>query len=454
MYNKFSLTILATLILMFGINLNSQNIYTYAGNGVAGFLGDSAAALSAQINSPDGIAIDASGNLYITEYNNHRIRKVSNTGIITTIAGTGVAGYYGDGGIATDARLFNPCGIAIDANGNIYFADESNARIRKIDVNGFITTITGNGVIGYSGDGGFAINTTLNAPKGVAIDYNGNLYFTDSGNNRIRKVTFYPTFNIISRIAGNGTTGFYGDGGLADTAVINNPTAISCYNFNVYFSDNGNHRIRKINSNGSFGIISTIAGNGNPGFSGDGAFSAFAEINSPWGITFDNTGAMYFSDMGNHRIRRVAYNGQITTIAGNSTNAFSGDGGAAVLAELEKPRQIAVDAFRNVYFADFQSQRVRVICNNNCPSTVGLNEKEQNNKLLIYPNPNNGSFKFQTESNIDNADVKIYNTIGQIVKQQTVINGINQIYDLSKGLYHIVITNKTGQLYTSKIVVE
>ena len=218
----------------------------------------------------------------------------STTGIITTIAGNGIAGYSGDGGLATNAELNNPYGVAVDSNGNIYIADTNNNRIRKVNsTTGIITTIAGNGTAGYSGDGGLATNAELYYPYGVAVDSNGNIYIADTYNNRIRKVN--STTGIITTIAGNGTAGYSGDGGPATNAQLNYPYGVAVDSSgNIYIADTDNNRIRKVNS--TTGIITTIAGNGNPGYSGDGGPATNAELYDPSGVAVDSNGNIYIAD--------------------------------------------------------------------------------------------------------------------------------------------------------------
>jgi N-acetylneuraminic acid mutarotase len=337
------------------------HIASQAGNGVLGYSGDGGPAASAEFSSPTGVAVDSSGNLYIVDADNNRIRKVTaSTGIITTVAGNGTAGYSGDGGAATSAELDTPFGVAVDASGNLYIVDVNNDRIRKVTAStGIITTVAGNGTWGYSGDGGTATSAELFSPFGVAVDASGNLYIADSGNNRIRKVT--ASTGIITTVAGNGTGGYTGDSGVATGAELNSPYGVAVdASGNIYIVDSGNNRIRKVTA--STGVITTMAGNGTAGYSGDSGAGTSAELNSPFGVAVDASGNLYIADTYNLVIRKVtASTGIITTVAGNGTAGSSGDGGAATSAELSYPTAVEVDSPGNVYIADYNNNKVRTV---------------------------------------------------------------------------------------------
>ncbi|MEY2423459.1 MAG: trimeric autotransporter adhesin [Acidimicrobiaceae bacterium] len=447
---------------------------TVAGNGVAGFSGDGGAATAAQLNFPTGLVVDSSGNIYIADNKNHRIRRVTSSGTITTIAGTGTAagtgdggnataatlnlpsdlavrgsslyisdagnnkirrvdlttsvittfagtgtaGYKGDGGQASAAALNYPLGVAVDNQGTVYVADSGNQRVRSIR-NGVISTYMGTGAAGFSGDGGRPANAALNFPVSVSLDGNRNVYVADQGNRRVRMVT--TSANRTSTVAGNGTLGYSGDNGLASAAQLNQPTAVAwtkdgrllvadahdnevravrpdgvvvavagtpgvsgfsgdggaatnaTLGFlsgvaadgqgNIFVAD-WNNRVRKIAA--STGVITTIAGNGTAGFGGDGGEARSAMFNRPSGLVFDTAGDLLVTDTGNNRVRRLsAVNGDvsatstITTIAGNGIQAFAGDGGPAAAASLSGPVTVAVDASNNVYVADAGNQRIR-----------------------------------------------------------------------------------------------
>ncbi|MBO9541711.1 SBBP repeat-containing protein [bacterium] len=329
-----------------------------AGTDTAGFSGDDGPATSAQLNSPQGGAVDSAGNLYIADYSNHRIRKVTPGGIITTVAGNGSAGYTGDGGAAVTTSLNNPRRIAIDSSNNLYIADTSNYRIRKVTPGGIISTIAGNGSSGSSGDGGSATAAQIGSIYGVAVDGAKNVYLADYGNWRIRKVT---SGGIISTFAGTGSPGASSDGGAAASSTLYYVYDITADTTgNVYIADsNGSHRIRLVNTSG---IISTIAGNGSPGYSGDGGAATSARINYAGGVAIDSTGNVYIADTDSCRIRKVTKaTGVITTLAGITTSSFSGDAGTALTAQLASPQGVAVDSSNNVYIADTSNHRVRMV---------------------------------------------------------------------------------------------
>src|SRR5438445_5921470 len=238
---------LAMAALVLAVPALSQSINTVAGNGFSGFAGDGGAATSASLNFPEGAALDTRGNLYIADYANHRIRKVAAaTGIITTVAGNGSLGFAGDGGAATSASLNFPTGVALDASGNLYIADSDNRRIRKVAAaTGIITTVAGNGNYGFGGDGGAATSATLSDPLGVALDAGGNLYIADFSSHRIRKVT--AATGIITTVAGNGSPTFAGDGGAATSASLFRPTGVALdASGNLYVADQDNYRVRKV----------------------------------------------------------------------------------------------------------------------------------------------------------------------------------------------------------------
>lgn len=344
----------------------SGTISTFAGNGTWGATGDGGPASSAELSDSQGLLIDGSGRVIIADGTNNKVRAVS-AGVITTIAGTGhpFFGFSGDGGPATAAEMIFPSGTALDASGNLYIADSSNSRVRKVDSSGTITTVAGDGSASFSGDNGPALNAGI-AAASVAVDGKGNLFI--SGNNRIRRVDPSGT---ITTVAGNGTGGFAGDGGPATLAELNFPYGIVFDAAgNLYIAEIGNNRVRKVDTSG---IITTVAGGGFAGFSGDGGPATSASLNEPFAVAVDSANNLYIADTFNNRARKVDTQGNITTVAGSSVEGFAGDNGPAVNAELSLPQGIAVDVAGNVYIADSNNNRVREVLSGIAFSNSSLN---------------------------------------------------------------------------------
>ncbi len=336
------------------IKNNTRPIFTIAGTGWP-YGGDGGPATQAGINKPQGIVVDNIGNIFIADTWNYRVRKIDTNGIITTVAGNGNNSFSGDGGPATQASIGPPYGVAVDDPGNIYIADTWNYRVRKIDTNGIITTVAGNGNNSFSGDGGPAAQAGLGWPSSVAVDTIGNVFIPD--NWRVRKV---DTSGTISTIAGNGQGGSSGDGGLAIQANLNYPQVVAVDNkgnvFIVEFL-----QIRKVDASG---IITTIAGNGGWSGSGDGN-PATQESIIPNGITLDNVGNLYIADTGNRKIRKVDTSGIIMTIAGTGDGGLyydpSDEGVPATEASLYFPQGVALDSLGNIYIADSNASRIRKV---------------------------------------------------------------------------------------------
>ena len=397
------------------VDSTTRVITTVAGNGTQGFSGDGAAATAANLNAPQGVAVDSAGNLYIADSNNNRIRKVDTNGVITTlatlyfpidvavdnagnlyvteqmgytlkkfntttgaatvVAGNGTDSYFGDGGPASLASFNYPAGMTIDSSGNYYVADTSNQRIRKVSAEtGTITTIAGNGTITETGfplgDGGAATSATLNNPNGLTTDSAGNVYIADTGNNRIRKIS---SAGVISTIAGTGSAGYSGDGGAATLAMLRSPRSVAVDGAgNIFIADSSNHRIMKVN--GATGIITTLAGDGYYGYFGDGGVATRAEFNGPVGVVLDGAGNIYIADRNNHRIRKVtAATGIISTVAGNGISGYAGDGGAATAAKLYYPNGIALDSAGNMFISDGSNYIRRVDSSSGVITTVAGN---------------------------------------------------------------------------------
>ncbi len=392
------------------IDATTGAITRVAGNGNSGFSGDGGPATSAELDAPKGVFVDSAGNIYIADTNNHRIRKVDTFDYISTVAGTGFPGPSGDGGPATSAKLNRPHGVFANTSGDIYIADTENHCIRKVDANTqIINTVAGiGGSGGFSGDGEAATSAKLKKPQGVFVNTSGEIYIADTDNNRIRK---FVEGGNISTVAGNGTSGYSGDGGPATSAELDHPKGVCLNNsaevviadtnngcvrqvdiineistfgpavgpglnrpaqiaiyYNVsegkyylFIADENNHRIRKLDT--STGSIMAVAGTGTLGFSGDTDLATNAELNHPEGVSVDTSANIYIADTENHCIRKVDANTQIiNTVAGiGGSGGFSGDGGPAASAKLDKPQGVFVDASGNIYIADSNNHRIRKV---------------------------------------------------------------------------------------------
>ena len=373
-------------------------ITTVAGNGRAGFSGDGGPATRASLDEPWDVAVSDQGTLYIADPHNGRIRAVAPNGVITTVAGSSAdADFTGDGGPATSAVLsldYSRSGVALDSGGALYITEEfgrvrkvdrnglitraaklpnvgafagvavdmagaiylaSDGRIRKIDTHGTITPVAGNGTFRASGDGGLATSAGMTI-WGIAVDRTGAVFIADHGNNRVRKV---DTKGIMTTIAGNGTAGSRGDGGPATAASVESPSAVAVDGDGVlYIAQSGpSHRIRKVDRNG---VISTVAGNGTARFSGDGGPATSASLNVPVAVAVDGSGNIYIAEV-NHRVRKVDARGIITTVAGDGTEGFRGDGGPGIAARLNNPVALAVTSDGTLFIVDWGNQRIRMV---------------------------------------------------------------------------------------------
>jgi sugar lactone lactonase YvrE len=340
---------------------SAQTIHTYAGGGPNP--NGSGPATNFQLNSPGGLALDAAGNLYIAESVSHRVRRVTPAGIISTVAGTGVGGFSGDGGPATAAQLRNPIDVKVDAAGNLYIVDINNNRIRRVSPAGIITTVAGGDAINYDADNVPATSIYLQFPEGIALDTAGNLYIAQTSAKKIRRV---DTNGIITTVAGNGGVGFSGDGGPATGTTISEPYSVAVNAAGEIFFASSLQRIRRVNT---AGLINTVAGNGDYGFSGDGGPATSAQVYSPRYVALNSAGHLFIADSINNRVRFVDGGGIITTIAGSGAGGFAGDGGSPTAASITEPRGIAVDANGNVFIADRQNNRVRLVSAATAPST-------------------------------------------------------------------------------------
>jgi sugar lactone lactonase YvrE/Tfp pilus assembly protein PilX len=345
------------------VQLAGGGISTYAGTGASGSSGDGGAATLATMSGPGGISIAVNGDLYIADTANNCIRKVSAaTGIITTVAGDGSAGFSGDGGLATAAGIKTPEDIFVAANGDLYLADTGHNRIRKVvAATGIISTVAGVGSPGSSGDGGAATLAKLTSPDGIIVAANGDFYFDDRANHRVRKVT--AATGIITAFAGTGTAGYSGDGGAATLARLSSPEGIAlASNGDVYIADALNHVVRKVTV--ATGIITTYAGTGTAGSTGDGGAATSARLNGPKAVRLNAAGDLYIADTANNKIRLVTAAGIITTIVGTGTAGSAGDGGSPTAAQLNLPGGIAVSTTGVYYIADSSNNKIRKVSGN------------------------------------------------------------------------------------------
>jgi sugar lactone lactonase YvrE len=337
-------------------------ISTVAGGNVRVLLGDNGAATNASLAGPLGVATDGSGNLFLADTYHNRIRRVNAEGIIFTVAGNGTNDFFGDSGAATNASLNNPAAVALDAQGNLFIADSGNNHIRKVDTNGVITSVAGGGTNGFAGDGGPATKAILNNPQGLALDAAGNLFIADSGNNRVRKVDLD---GVITSVAGGGTNSFLNGGGPATNANLAGPLGLAVdRDGNLFIADSGNYCIRKLDAAGS---MTTVSGTGFGGYSGDGGRAIDAQLSAPAGLAVDASGNLYIADTDNHRIREVNTNGTIDTVAGNGENLQLGDGDPAIDAGLRSPSGVAVDKFGQLFIADSFDNRIRKVADGSSP---------------------------------------------------------------------------------------
>ena len=351
-------------------------ISTIAGTGIqsassTALNGDGGQAINATFAGPSCVIVDPAGNLYVADAGNHRIRMIAPDGIISTVAGTGTAGTANEGSAATSAQLNNPLSMVMDSSGNIYVAENAGNRVYKFKVGGILTRFAGTGVSGYTGDNAPATSAKLNAPQGIGIDSNRNIYIGDTSNHCIRKVTPGGT---ITTIAGTGTAGFAGDGGPATSALLNQPVGVSVDSSgNIYVADYWNQRVRMITPGGT---ISTVAGTGTGGNSGDGGLATAANLGNPMDVRLDTAGNLYVTNYSSHTIRKITRAGIISTVVGTGTGGYAvGGNGLATSTPLKTPVNLALDSAGNLYVADYGNHCVRKIVIGGIMSTVaGIGE--------------------------------------------------------------------------------
>ena len=414
----------------------------------AGYNGDNIPATAAGLYYPEAVCFDKSGNLLIADVGNNRIRKIDAiTSIITTIAGRDTGGYSGDGGPATNAGLWVPTDVFVDTAGNIYIADILDNRVRKVNcLTGIITTLAGNGNAGYSGDNGLAINAELNEPSGIFVKKNGDVFIADYLNNVVRKID--GSTGIITTFAGNGNAGYSGDNGPATNAEFDGSQKVCCDDSgNVYISDQWNSVVRKVNA--ATGNITTFAGNGNAGYSGDNGPAINAELDRPAGLSFDNQNNLYVTEFGNGIVRRVdGSTGIISTVAGTGAWGYSGDGGPATSAKMI-PYDAIFDNSGNMIIADYNNQCIRKVYK----WPLGISNQNVSNAINIYPNPTTAICTIHMPGITGTYDVAIYDLLGEKVSQYLINSNQGEI-DLSRqpvGTYFAYI-NSGSQCTVRKIV--
>ncbi len=439
--------LIALFLLFINQPVNSQTITTFAGGG--SLTVDGIPATASRIINPGQTIFDKSENFYLPQGQGYRVSKIDTFGIITTIAGTGVLGSSGDGGQATNALFNIPNTVAIDTDGNIYISDAQNCKIRKINrVTGILTTFAGTGAPGgFSGDGGPATAAKLFYPSGICFDKRGNLFIGDG--HRIRKVDIN---GIITTYAGNGIAGVSGDGGPATAA--KSGSGVVCVDDigNLYIADCGvgESRIAKVDTSG---IITTFAGtSSNYVYNGENILATTANIN-PVGMAFDEAGNLFFADWYNQRVRKIDKFGIVTTIAGNGVQGFSGDGGLAINASLYMPQGIAVDKCDNIYISDNGNARIRKVTFNPepCPH-LGVNDQIIQPSISIYPNPANDVLYLDNLKSKTN--YKLTSIIGKSTQKGILKQGNNTISlkSLSPGMYLLELTNEDGERTVTKII--
>ncbi len=413
---------------------------TYAMPNACGLSGDSGYGLYAQLNMPQGLFIDATGNLLIGDSRNQRIRMINTQGIISTVAGSDSAGFSGDSGPATNARLSLPTKAIKDGSGNTYIADAGNHRIRKVNASGIITTFAGTGSTGTPGDGGPATAANFGFISDISFDGSGNLYLADRDYHTIRKINSAGT---ISTIAGTGTAGATGDGGPATAAQLATPMGIAIDGAgNIFIASSNSNTIRKIDVSGT---ISTFAGTGAIGRSGDGGPATAATMRRPFGLALDHDGNLYVADAFNSRIRKIDPAGIITLFAGSDSVGFGGDGGPATAARMSRPYGLVCNAYGNLLFSSGVDCVVREV-----GAPLGVHNLTAENAISVFPNPSNGTITVSGNNTMPGkVAFTIYNAVGQRVFFQESVQGgkINETISLPAstpdGIY--ILQVQTGE---------
>ncbi|MBI1288907.1 MAG: T9SS type A sorting domain-containing protein [Flavobacteriales bacterium] len=441
---RFSLLLI--LVLVNSLTGLAQTIETYAGLGIAGYDGDGGYAVSASFNRVGGVAFGPFGDLYVCD-GNSVIRKIDGNGIISTVVGVGYSGFSGDDGPANEAEISTPHYLAFDSNGNLFFSDYENNRIRKVDSNGIITTVAGNGQTGVSGDGGFASAASVGKPDGVALDESGNIYVTQGNDNRVRKIN---QSGIITTIAGIEQFGYNGDSIPATTATLHFPNDVTADSYgNIYITETFGSRIRKIDT---LGLIYTVAGSGVQGYNGENILAENSQINHPLGILWHND-QLFFTEGYNHRVRKVSESGLLSTVAGNGVGGFSGDGQSPLNAQLNYPYAVAVSEMGNLFISDNANYRVRTV--NYYPDglTTSISTKDLIN---LYPNPTSDRIQIDLGTINEAITINVYNVLGELVQTESrnAAGLIEYIMPNPKGVYLIQLLYTDGKVANLKVVKE
>ena len=433
----FSLFALTKLFSQSGI------IFTYAGNGTPGYNGDGIAATNAELDTMQLVAVDDSANLYIADAQNNRVRKVyASTGIIATVAGNGTAGYGGDYFSATIAELYYPVGVAVDAAGNLYITDAGNVCVRKVTkATGIINTIAGRaGFVGDYGNGLPGDSATFNYPTGIAVDALGDVFIADGANNNVRELK--ASDGLMYQYAGNNTAGSSGDGGPATSAQLNQPLGISLdKSGNLYIADCSNYVIRKVDASGN---ISTFAGILNYALYNQASGPANVEaMRAPSGVWCDKHNNVYIADAGSNCVREVNLNTLYSyVVAGDTGQGFAGDGRPAIFAEMSYPFSVAVDTNDNLYINDLINLRIRKVT----AYATAIPQIYNKDGFSIYPNPASNQLNIQfSEKSSGKNTIEVYDITGRIATtiEKTVSSNALMALDISSyqsGVYFIKIT--------------
>jgi len=417
--------------------VQSQTITTIAGTGASGFSGDGGLATTAQLNLPFNLTFDKSDNIFIADTYNNSIRRIDyKSGIITTVVGTADKKEI--------SELKTPTGLTFDNYNNLFIADLANLRIRKVNLD----TGSSMTLVGEKSETEFPnINASLGGPFSVVFDKKGNLYISINGDSKVSRVEF--STGVITTIAGTGETGFTGDGALAKNAQLSNPTGLALDNRgNLYIADSGNERVRKVDL--STGIITTIAGTGETGFTGDEKLATTARLANPLGLAIDKIGNLYIVDRGNNRVRKIDIStGIISTVAGTGEAGFSGDGALAKNAQLANPTGLAFNKEGDLFVVDRGNNRIRKISGLLSEDSKELSLEAS---ILIYPNPSTDKITIELKNNVKLKKALLYDITGKQVKIRMTDNTIN-VSKLPRGIYVLKLNTSKGSI-EQKVVLE